>query len=155
MAKYTVSDVKKLREETDAGMMDCKKALEEAAGNYARAVELVHKQGLAKADKKADRETKEGYIAAYVHGNGKVAALVELLCETDFVALNEDFKTVAKEIAMQVAAMAPETSEELLAQETIKRAGVTVEVMIKELSGKVGEKVSLGRFKRMMLGETT
>ncbi len=153
MAKYTVEEVKKLREETGAGMLDCKKALEEAGGDYAGALEVVKAKGLAKADKKADRETNEGYIAAYVHSNGKVAALVELLCETDFVARNDEFREVAKEIAMQVAAMSPESNEELLAQETIKREGVTVEVMIKELSGKIGEKIMLGRFHRMMIGE--
>ena len=153
MAKYTVADVKKLREETDAGMMDCKKALEEADGDYAKAVELVRERGLAKADKKADRETGEGYVASYVHSTGKIATLVELLCETDFVARNEEFRIVANEIAMQVAAMAPETAEELLAMDAIKREGETIESMIKGLSGKIGEKISLGRFTRLMIGE--
>lgn len=153
MANYTVSDVKKLREETDAGMMDCKKCLEEAEGDYAKALELVKAKGIAKADKKADRETNEGFIGAYVHSNGKVAALAELLCETDFVARSEDFQAVAKEVAMQVAAMMPETEAELLAQDAIKRDGLTVEMMIKELSGKVGEKVALGRFYRLTIGE--
>ena len=153
MAKYSVEEVKKLRDETEAGMMDCKKALEEAEGDYAKALELVKARGLPKAEKKADRETGEGYIASYVHSNGKVAALVELLCETDFVARNEDFREVAKEIAMQVTAMAPENEAELLEMEAIKREDVTISAMMLELSGKVGEKVALGRFHRMMIGE--
>ena len=88
---FSVADVKKLREETGAGMMDCKKALDAAKGNYEEAKEIVRQKGLARAEKKADRETKEGYIASYVHATGKTASLVEILCETDFVARNEEF----------------------------------------------------------------
>ncbi len=153
MAKYTVADVKKLREETGAGMMDCKKALEKAAGDFDAAKELVRQKGLARAEKKADRETKEGYIANYVHATGKVAALVEILCETDFVARNDEFQDMAKGLAMQVVAMSPENVEELLAQDYIKDPSMTVEDIVKGLSGKIGEKFVVSRFVKYVVGE--
>src|SRR5687767_14300873 len=102
MANVTAADIKALREETGAGMMECKKALEESSGNMDKAREWIKQRGLAKAEKKADRETKEGYIATYVHNNNKVAAMVEILCETDFVARNPEFQEMAKNVAMQV-----------------------------------------------------
>ncbi len=147
------SEVKQLREITGAGMMDCKKALEEAGGAMDEAIKLVKERGLAKAEKKADRLTNQGYVGSYVHSNGLIGALVELQCETDFVARNDEFKKLASEIAMQVAAMAPENEVELLKQEMIKNNEVTVEEAIKLLSGKIGEKIVLGRFMRMMIGE--
>lgn len=149
----TAADVKKLREETGAGMMDCKKALDEAEGDYQKALKLVEERGLAKAAKKADRETKQGYIASYTYTNGMIASLVELLCETDFVARSSEFQQLAKDIAMQVCAYAPENETELLTSEMIKDAERTVESSIALLSGKVGEKVALGRFARLMIGE--
>jgi elongation factor Ts len=153
MIKYSAADVKKLREETGAGVMDCKKALEEANGNYDKAKEVVRQKGMIRAEKKSDRETKEGYIASYVHANNKVAALVEVLCETDFVARNSDFQTMSRDVAMQVVAMNPATVEELLQQEFIRRPGVTIEEMIKEVSGKIGERFVIGRFVRYQVGE--
>lgn len=152
MANYSAADVKKLREETGAGVMDCKQALEEASGDFAQAKELVRQRGLARAEKKADRETKEGYIACYVHGN-KIGVLVELLCETDYVGRNDEFQALANEIARQVAAMSPESVDELLQQESIRHAGKTVDDMIKELSGKIGERFVLNRFVRYQVGE--
>lgn len=152
MANYSAADVKKLREETGAGMLECKKALDEADGNYEEAVKIVEAKGLAKAEKKADRETSQGYVASYVHSNGKIGVICELLCETDFVAMNEDFRALAKDIAMQIAAMAPEDEAELLAQEMIKNTDQAVEVAIKALSGKIGEKIVLGRFNRLQIG---
>ena len=149
----TAADVKKIREATGAGMLDCKKALDQANGDWDKALAWLKERGLANAAKKSDRETNEGYVAAYVHSTGKIGALAELLCETDFVARGEEFRGLAGEIAMQVAAMSPETSEELLAMELVKREGVTVEQAIKELSGKIGENMSLGRFSRLMIGE--
>lgn len=148
----TAADVKKLREETGAGMMDCKKALDEASGDYQKALKLVEQRGLAKAAKKADRETSQGYVASYTYNNGKMASLVELLCETDFVARNEEFQQLAREIAMQVCAYDPENAAELLASEMIKNADQTVESSIALLSGKVGEKIALGRFARLAIG---
>jgi elongation factor Ts len=151
---YTAADIKKLREVTGAGIMECKKAFEEAAGDFKKAQEIVRERGIMKAEKKADRETKQGFIASYVHGNGAVAAMVELLCETDFVARNEEFQALAKEIAMQVAAMKPVDVTELLSQESIRDGKHTIESMIKNLSGTIGEKFVLSRFVRYEVGET-
>ncbi|NCN51354.1 MAG: translation elongation factor Ts [Candidatus Pacebacteria bacterium] len=150
---YSVSDVKKLREETGAGMMDCKKALDSANGDYEAAKEIVRQKGLARAEKKADRETKEGYISSYVHATGKTASMVELLCETDFVARNDEFQAMAKGLAMQVVAMSPETVEELLSQDYIKDPSMTVEEVVKGLSGKIGEKFVVNRFVKYVVGE--
>jgi elongation factor Ts len=150
---YTVADIKKLREETGAGMLDCKKALEEARGDFEAAAEVVRKKGLAKAEKKADRETKEGYIASYVHATNKVAAMVEILCETDFVARNEEFQAMAKDVAMHVVAMNPENVEELLKEQFVKDPSKTVEELVKGISGKIGEKFVLNRFIRYEVGE--
>ncbi len=149
---YTAADIKQLRETTGAGMMDCKKALDASDGDMDKAIEWVKAKGLAKAEKKADRETKEGYIASYVHATGKTAALVEVLCETDFVARNDEFKDMVRDVAMQVVAMNPENVEELLAQDFIKDPDKTVETLIKEMSGKIGEKFVLSRFVRYEVG---
>lgn len=98
------SDIKKLREKTNAGIMDCKEALQESEGDFAKAEEILKKKGVAQASKRADREAKEGVIEAYIHANSKIGVLLELGCETDFVAKNDEFKETAHEIAMQVAA---------------------------------------------------
>jgi len=153
MANYTAQDVKKLREDTGAGMMDCKKALDKADGNFEEAKELVRQRGLAIADKKADRETNEGYIASYVHANNKVAALVEILCETDFVAKNDEFQSMAKDVAMHVVAMNPENVEGLLADQFVKNPDMTVEELVKGVSGKIGEKFVVNRFVRYEVGQ--
>ncbi len=150
---FTAADVKTLREITGAGMMDCKKALDEAGGDMKKAEEIVKARGLAKAEKKADRETKEGYIASYVHTNAKVAALVEILCETDFVARNPEFQTMAREVAMQVVSMNPESVDELLTQEYLRDPSITIETLVKQLSGKIGEKFVVNRFVRYAVGE--
>lgn len=99
--------VKDLREKTGAGIMDCKRALAETAGNFEEAIAFLRKKGLAAAAKKAGRETKEGLIGSYVHGNGKVAVLVEVACETDFVARTDDFQTFVRDLAMHIAAHDP------------------------------------------------
>ena len=150
---YSAADIKTLRELTGAAIMDCKKALEEANGDMKKAEELVKARGLAKAEKKSDRETKEGYIASYVHANNRVAALVEIMCETDFVARNPEFQAMAKEVAMQVTAMNPANVEELLAQEYLRDGSLTIEQLVKQLSGKIGEKFVVNRFVRYSVGE--
>ncbi|MBT3250086.1 MAG: translation elongation factor Ts [Candidatus Pacebacteria bacterium] len=149
----TVADIKKLREETGAGMMDCKKALTAAEGDFVKAQEILREKSLIKADKKSDRETKEGYIASYVHADNKTAALVEILCETDFVALNEKLQEVAKNVAMQVVAMNPADVAELLAQDYIRDGKITIEDLVKETSGLLGEKLVVNRFTRYEIGE--
>lgn len=150
---YTAADVKQLREDTGAGMMDCKKALDAANGDMEKAKDILHEQGLAKAAKKADRETNVGYVASYVHNNFQVGAMVEILCETDFVARNSEFQDMAKEVAMQVVAMAPENVEELLAQDALKQPGKTINDIVQGLSGKIGEKFVVNRFTRYAVGE--
>ncbi len=103
----SAQSVKELREKTGAGMMECKKALVEADGDYEKAVKLLREKGLAAASKKAGRTTKEGVIGNYIHSNGKIGVLIEVNCETDFVARNEDFQSFVRDIAMQVAATSP------------------------------------------------
>lgn len=107
MAEISASIVKELREKTGAGMMECKKALEATGGDMEKAIVFLREKGMATAQKKAARTAKEGLIASYIHAGGKIGVIVELNCETDFVARNEDFQTLAKDIAMQVAAVKP------------------------------------------------
>src|SRR6056297_2704834 len=104
----SASDVKDLRERTGAGMMECKKCLQEAEGDMDKAMEILKQKGLAQAEKKAGRTAAEGVVTSYIHGNGKIGVLVEVNCETDFVGKNEDFQAFAKDIAMHVAASGPE-----------------------------------------------
>ena len=106
-ATFTAKDVQELRRRTGAGMMECKKALEETAGDMEKAVEYLRTKGIAKAEKRAGRSTSEGVITSYIHPPGKIGVLVELNCETDFVARTDDFKTLAREVAMHIASAAP------------------------------------------------
>lgn len=153
MKKISAVEIKKLREITGARVLDCKKALEEAGGDLKKAEGIVAQKGLARAEKNQDRATTAGLIAQYVHSNGKIGALVEIRCETDFVAQNSEFKEMAKNVAMQVVAMNPATVEELLDQDFIKDSSLKIETLIKLLSGKIGEKMVVIRFKRFELGQ--
>lgn len=99
--------IKQIRNQTGAGVIDIKKALEEAGGDEKKAIEVLRRKGLEKAGKKEGRDAKEGIVATYVHSNGKIASLVKVLCETDFVARNKEFQGLAKDLAMQIAAMNP------------------------------------------------
>ena len=122
MAKVSTEQIKQLREMTGAGIVDCKKALEEAGGDINKAVEILRRKGIAKAEKKASRETTEGAVFSYIHGGGRVGVLVELNCETDFVARNELFQELGREIAMQVAAMNPKyVSKEDVPEEVVEK----------------------------------
>ena len=104
-----LQNVSKLREQTGAGMVDCKKALDEASGDFNKALEILRKKGEAKAMKKmAERQVKEGIVYSYIHSNNKAGAMLELFCETDFVARTDDFKNLARDLAMQIVAMAPD-----------------------------------------------
>lgn len=142
-----INTIKKLREETSAGISDVKRALEEAKGDAKKAKELLKEWGVAKAAKKGDRETNVGLVESYIHG-GRVGALVSLGCETDFVARTPEFKELAHEIAMQVASMNPKTTEDLLKQPYIRDAKVTIENLIKETIAKVGENIKIVAFTR-------
>jgi len=105
--KIDLELITKLRAQTGAGMKDCREALEEASGDLEKAVEILRKKGAKIASKRADKEAKEGVVYAYIHANNKIGALIELNCETDFVARNEEFKNLAHDLAMQIAAQSP------------------------------------------------
>ncbi len=141
--------LKKLREETGAGVMDVKRALEESAGDEVKARAWIKEKAIKTAEKKADRETAEGFVGSYIHTTGKVGALVSLACETDFVARTQDFRDLSRELAMQVASMDPENLESLLTQAYIRDPKKTITDLIKETAGKVGENIVLKSFSRL------
>lgn len=147
-----MEQIKELREKTGAGVMDAKKAIEEAKGDMSKAEAIIREKGLAKAAKKADREAKSGLVYSYVH-QGRVGVLVEINCETDFVARNPEFEQLCKEVALQVASMNPSSVEELLAQDYIRDGSMTIDGLVKQLIAKVGENMQIRRFVRMGLGE--
>lgn len=147
-----IEKIKKLREETGAGIADCKEALSESKGDVVKAKEWLKQRGLDKAAKKSEREVKSGFVEVYSHG-GKVGVVVEVLCETDFVAKTEDFKNLAHELALQIASMNPQNVEELLSQEYIRDSSQTIEELIKSIIGKLGENIQVGKFARIGLGE--
>ncbi|MGB0542539.1 MAG: translation elongation factor Ts [Longimicrobiales bacterium] len=194
----SAADVKKLRDMTGAGMMDCKKALTETEGDIDKAVDLLRAKGAAKAAKRAEKSANEGTIGSYVHFDNRTAVIVEVNCETDFVANTDDFKALAKDIAMHIASTNPlsispdqipsdvierergvymeQAKEEgkpeeiaakivegrlqkffkestLLAQPFVKDPDKTIEQLITEVSGTVGEKIEIARFARMKIGE--
>ena len=189
--------VKELRDKTNAGMMDCKKALSETAGDMEKAVDLLRQKGLAVAAKRAGRETKEGVVESYIHAGGKLGVMVEVGCETDFVAKTDDFKSFAKDIAMHIAAVNPiaisreevpsdilqrekdiyinqalesgkpqQIAEKmvsgkvekylaeicLLEQKYVKNPDLTVQDLLNELVGKMGENISIKKFARFQIG---
>ncbi|MBI4035834.1 translation elongation factor Ts [Candidatus Daviesbacteria bacterium] len=148
----TLEDIKKLRGQTGAGIADCKEALNESGGDMEQAKEILRKKGFDKAASKGEREVKAGIVDVYSH-SGKVGVLVELLCETDFVARTDDFKNLAHELALQIASMNPSSLEELLTQEYIRDNSQTIEQLIKGMIGKLGENIQVGRFERVALGE--
>ncbi len=198
MASINAKDVAELRRRTGAGMMDCKKALAETGGDFDRATEWLRAHGAARADKRADRAAKQGLVESYVHHSGNLGVLIEINCETDFVARTDDFKQLARDLAMHIAAAAPlavstdqlpaevvererriyaeQVAQEgkpeairakivegklkkfyseavLLEQPYVKDDTRTVGDLVKELSGKTGEKVAVRRFVRFQLGE--
>ena len=135
----------KLRDETGVSVMECKKALEEAGGDFTKAKEILGTRAAASAAKKADRVLGAGMTAAYVHGNGQIGALVVLACETDFVAKNEAFVALARDLAMHAAAMQPQTPEELIDQPFIKDPQKTVKNLLSEATQKFGERVEVSK----------
>lgn len=194
----TAADVAKLRAQTGAGMLDCKKALEETNGNFEAAVDALRQRGAAKAAKRADKVAAEGVVTSYIHGAGRIGVLVEVNCETDFVARTDSFRALATDLAMHIAAAAPRylTSVEIPAEElerernvyaeTLKAEGKsaemiakivdgklakfygevclmnqafikdedkTIEKLLAEKTGEIGEKITIRRFVRYELGE--
>jgi elongation factor Ts len=148
MANADIKLLKKLREETSASIADCRIALEETDNDYKKAMEWIKKRSLERAEKKADRETSQGLVEAYIHQGGKVAGVVTILCETDFVAKTEEFKHLAREVAMQVAAMDPKDVDTLLKQDYIRDSSQTIEQMVKAVIGKLGENITVREIKR-------
>lgn len=159
--------VKELRELTGAGMLDCKRSLEEAGGDFDKAKDILRKKGIALAAKKAERATAEGLVQTYLHHDGRLGALVEINCETDFVARTEDFSKLAQDIALQVAATNPTylASDDipqgtegdakqlcLLLQPFVRDESMTVADMVRETVRKTGENIRIRRFARFELG---
>tara|TARA_B100001013_G_C24470131_1_gene387088 strand:- start:19 stop:522 length:504 start_codon:yes stop_codon:yes gene_type:complete len=160
--------IKKLRERTGAGVMDCKNALAESASNLEQAEEILKSKGAAKALKRSDKETREGIVATYIHSGNKIGALVELNCETDFVARTTEFQQLGHDLAMQIAAMAPEyiSSDEindddtrdsinicLMQQIFIKDSSIVIEDLIRDSITRTGENIKVRRFARFALGD--
>ncbi len=165
----SAEDVKKLRELTGAGVMDCKKALEESGGDMEKAVAILREKGIARAEKRADRATGQGLVESYIHAGGRIGVLVEVNCETDFVARTEDFKKLAHDVAMQIAGIpttlvinedelppdAEGTIEEtvLMKQPFIRDGSRTIESLVKDAIAKTGENIQIRRFARYELGQ--
>ena len=171
----TTDDIKRLREETSCGVIDCKKALEEAKGDFSKAKELLRKRGLEMAAKKSNRLAKEGRLEAYIHNGNKIGVLVEVNCETDFVARSEDFCKFTRDLAIHITALNPkyvkkedvpadvlarEADKEayikahcLLAQAYVKDPSKNIQDLLNELVAKIGENIVVGRFVRFKVGE--
>lgn len=148
----SIDQLKKLRIETMAGIADCRTALDDAKGDYEKAKKLLMERGLEKASKKSDRKTSEGVVESYTHSTGKVGVLVEVRCETDFVAKNEEFRKLSHELALQVSAMNPKNVKELLSMPYIRDASITMETLVKQTIAKIGENITVDRFIRFQLG---
>jgi elongation factor Ts len=151
--KIDPKEVQRLRAETNAGVMDCKRALEDAQGDFEKAKGLLKQRGLASVKNKSGREAKEGTVASYIHANGRVGAIVEIASETDFVARSEEFQKLAQEVAMQIAAMEPADMDALLRQAYIRDGSKTINDLVTTLAASVGENVSVRRFQRFAVGE--
>ncbi|MQG18846.1 MAG: translation elongation factor Ts [SAR202 cluster bacterium] len=166
--KISATIIKELRDKTSAGIIDCKEALEKTNGDLIKAEEFLKSKGIATAAKKASRETNEGLIESYIHNGGKVGSIIEISCETDFVARTEDFKSLAHDLAMQVAAMNPkvieisesiqnddiiENEDVLLNQAFIKDPEISINDLIQQTIAKVGENIKVRRFMRFSLGD--
>lgn len=145
--------LKQLRNETQASVSDCRQALEESGGDYKRALEWLRKKGVEKAEKKASQEVSQGIIDSYIHQNSRVGAMVELLCETDFVARTSEFKHLAHELCLQIASMNPKDNSVLLKQEYVRDPSKTIGDLIKETIMKVGENIVVKRFQRFSVGQ--
>lgn len=138
--------LKKLREETGAGVVDCQRALADNGGDYEKAKEQLAKLGLQKAAQKSDRAATQGWLGYYIHANGKIGSLVVLGCETDFVSRMQDFQNLARELAMQAAALKPKNVEEFLEQDYIRDPAKKVKDLLTQLSAKVGENIVVKDF---------
>jgi len=167
VAEITTSLIKELREATGAGVMDAKRALDEANGDMAKAREIIREKGILAAAKRAERETSQGVVESYIHAGGRIGVLVALNCETDSVANTDDFRSLAREIAMQIAAMnplvvskedrtpkieGPDSEVVLMEQPFIRDASRTIGDLVREVVAKTGENIRIRRFVRYELG---
>lgn len=144
-----IEDIKKLRKVIGASVMDCKRSLEDCGGDLKKAQTQLKEKALAKSEKKLGRETTQGVVEAYVHAGAKVGVLIKLACETDFVARNPEFLDLAHEIAMQAAAMNPQSAKELLGQPYIRQPETKIETLIKQAIAKFGENIKVVELVRL------
>ncbi|EKD62642.1 MAG: hypothetical protein ACD_52C00103G0004 [uncultured bacterium] len=151
--KISLEVIKKLRDETGAPVIRVKKVLEEFGGKETQALDVLRKEGFEKAAKREGRSTGAGLVSTYSHHSGKIVSVVEILCETDFVARNELFVQLGKDLAMQVASMDPKNTETLLEQDFIKEPTKKVLDLVKGVIAKTGENVKVGRIFRMEIGK--
>jgi elongation factor Ts len=147
----TADNVKNLRDKTGASMMDCKKALEDVKGNEKKAMKILEEKERLTAMKKSERKAEQGIIEAYVHSNKKIGVLLELKCETDFVAKNEEFKELAHDLAMHIAAMDSPDEKSLLDEPFVKDLSITIKNLIESKIAKLGENIKIGKFTRFEL----
>ena len=148
-----VDKIRRLREESGAPVIRVKKVLEEVGGDEKKALAILQKEGFEKAEKRSERATSQGLVTTYSHHSGKIVSVVELLCETDFVARNELFKNLAHELALQVASLGAKDAGELVEQEFIKDPSKKVGDLVREVIAKTGENVRVGRIFRVELGK--
>lgn len=149
-----IKEVKRLKNLTGVGLTDAKKALEESGGDFDKALEAMRKKGLTKAEKRGEREARQGLVGTYNH-DGRIGVLVEVNCETDFVARNEIFTALVKDLAMHIAASEPKDVDELMEQPFVKDAGQTVGEYVKDHNARLGENIVVRRFSRIALGEVS
>lgn len=150
--KITTDQIKKLRDETGAGVMRVKAVLEEVKGDEKKALDILKKEGFAKVAKREGRVTGQGIVASYIHHNGKIGVIVEILCETDFVAKNELTVNLGKEVSLQIASMNPKTNKELEEMDFIKDPSKKISDLVKEVIAKTGENIKIGKFARIEVG---
>jgi elongation factor Ts len=151
--KVTADQIRKLREKTGAPMVRVKKVLVEVKGDNQKAEKILKKEGFEKASKRGERETSQGLVETYVHHSGKVASVVELLCETDFVARNKLFRELAHNLTLQVASMGAKDAKELEKQEFIRDPSKKISDLVREVITKTGENIRIGRIFRIELGK--
>jgi len=147
-----ITDVKRLKDLTGVGLTDAKRALEESGGDFDKALAAMRKKGLTKAEKRTEREARAGVIGSYNH-DGRIGVLVEVNCETDFVARNEIFTELVKDLSMHIAASEPSDIDELLGQPFVKNPDQTVADLVKDRAARLGENIVVRRFARLALGE--
>lgn len=147
----TAQQIKELRDKTGVSVSACKKALEETAGDMDKALAVLQRESAKSAEKKADRTLGAGVVEAYVHNNKKTGVLLELMCESDFVSGNEEFRTLAKDIAMHIVASNPLDTNDLVSQSYIKNPAITIKELINQAVQKFGEKIEISKFSRYNL----